>query len=50
MIKKLPYLPDILPSSSSAYNIYVEDFMVRDVFYIWDEDAHSVTNALDRRL
>ena len=35
MIKKLPYLPDILPSSSSAYNIYVEDFMVRDVFYIW---------------
>ena len=39
MIKKLPYLPDILPSSSSAYNIYVEDFMVRDVFYIWDEDA-----------
>ena len=34
MIKKLPYLPDILPSSSSAYNIYVEDFMVRDVFYL----------------
>ena len=35
MIKKLPYLPDILPSSSTAYNIYVEDFMLRDVFYIW---------------
>ena len=34
MIKKLPYLPDILPSSSSAYNIYVEDFMVRDVLYL----------------
>ena len=35
MIKRLPYLPGIFPSSSSAYNIYVEDFMVRDVFYIW---------------
>ena len=34
MIKKLPYQPDILPSSSSAYNIYVENFMVRDVFYL----------------
>merc|ERR1719211_110330 len=35
MIKKLPYLPDILPSSSSAYNLFVEDFMLRDVKYIW---------------
>ena len=35
MIKKLPYLPDILPSSSSAYNFFVEDFMMRDVKYIW---------------
>lgn len=35
MIKKLPYLPDILPSSSTAYNIYVEDFMVREIMYIW---------------
>ena len=35
MIKKLPYLPDILPSSSTAYNIFVEDFMVRDIKYIW---------------
>ena len=34
MIKRLPYLPGIFPSSSSAYNIYVEDFMVRDVFYL----------------
>lgn len=34
-IKKLPYLPDILTSTSSAYNIYVEDFMIRDVKYIW---------------
>lgn len=35
MIKKLPYLPDILPSSSKAYNVYVEDFMLRDVKFIW---------------
>jgi len=35
MIKKLPYLPDILPSSSNAYKVYVEDFMLREVKYIW---------------
>ncbi|KAG8225087.1 hypothetical protein J437_LFUL000066 [Ladona fulva] len=35
LIKKLPYLPDLLPSSSGMYNIYVEDFMVRGVKYIW---------------
>ncbi|KAL0129071.1 hypothetical protein PUN28_004037 [Cardiocondyla obscurior] len=35
LIKKLPYLPDLLPSSSGMYNIYVEDFMVHDVRYIW---------------
>jgi chloride channel 2 len=60
LIKKLPYLPDLLPSSSGMkgvggrrggkilisdfkpmslvtgmYNVYVEDFMVREVKYIW---------------
>jgi len=37
LIKKLPYLPDIVPSSSGAYNIYVEDFMlsISKVRYIW---------------
>ena len=35
LIKKLPYLPDILPSSSKAYNVYVEDFMLREIKYIW---------------
>ncbi|KAJ8679361.1 hypothetical protein QAD02_015148 [Eretmocerus hayati] len=39
LIKKLPYLPDLLPSGSGMYNIYVEDFMVRDVRYIW----HGIT-------
>ncbi|KAF7286626.1 chloride channel protein 2 isoform X2 [Rhynchophorus ferrugineus] len=35
LIKKLPFLPDLLPSSSGIYNIYVEDFMVREVKYIF---------------
>ncbi|XP_076032914.1 chloride channel protein 2 isoform X6 [Oratosquilla oratoria] len=39
-IKKLPYLPDILTATSGAYNIYVEDFMIRDVKYIWYGITH----------
>ncbi|XP_011503467.1 PREDICTED: chloride channel protein 2 [Ceratosolen solmsi marchali] len=39
LIKKLPYLPDLLPSGSGMYNIYVEDFMVCNVKYIW----HGIT-------
>lgn len=35
LIKKLPYMPDLLPSSSGMYSIYVNDFMVREVKYIW---------------
>lgn len=35
LIKKLPYLPDLLPSSSAMYSFFVEDFMVKDVRYIW---------------
>ncbi|XP_060533656.1 chloride channel protein 2 isoform X2 [Cylas formicarius] len=35
LIKRLPYLPDLLPSSSGMYNIYVEDFMIRDIKYIF---------------
>lgn len=36
LIKKLPYLPDLLPAGSgSVYNFIVEDFMLRDVKYIW---------------
>lgn len=35
-IKKLPYLPDIIATTSAdVYNIYVEDIMVRDVKCIW---------------
>jgi len=35
LIKKLPYLPDIIPSSTGAYNIFVESFMVKNIKYIW---------------
>ena len=34
-IKKLPYLPNIPSASSRAYDIFVQDFMVRDVKFIW---------------
>ncbi|KAL7637202.1 UNVERIFIED_CONTAM: hypothetical protein RMT77_011914 [Armadillidium vulgare] len=34
-MKKLPYLPSILSSSSTAYEIFVEDFMVRELEFIW---------------
>ncbi|KAK7084273.1 Chloride channel protein 2 [Halocaridina rubra] len=35
-IKKLPYLPDIIATTSAdVYNIYVEDIMVRDIKCIW---------------
>ncbi|XP_026317141.1 chloride channel protein 2 [Hyposmocoma kahamanoa] len=37
LIKKLPFLPDLLSSASRMYDICVEDFMVRDVKYIWDK-------------
>ena len=35
MIKKLSYLTYIIPSSSQAYNFFVEDFMVKKIKYIW---------------
>lgn len=41
LIKKLPYLPDLLPSASGMYNIYVEDFMHRDVKFIWQTISYQ---------
>ncbi|XP_031617076.1 chloride channel protein 2 isoform X2 [Contarinia nasturtii] len=41
LIKKLPYLPDLLPSASGMYNIFVEDFMVRDVKFIWQTISYQ---------
>jgi len=53
LIKKLPYLPDILPSSSSAYTIYVDDFMKHNVKYIWQKITYYQLNEqlmLSKRL
>lgn len=41
LIKKLPYLPDLLPSGSGMYNISVSDFMLRDVKYIWQNITYQ---------
>lgn len=41
LIKKLPYLPDLLPSASGMYNIFVEDFMVKDVKCIWQTISYQ---------
>lgn len=41
LIKKLPYLPDLLPSASGMYNIFVEDFMLRDVKCIWQSISYQ---------
>jgi hypothetical protein len=35
-LKKLPYLPSIIQSSSSAHRIFVQDFMQRDLLYVWE--------------
>ncbi|XP_050685568.1 chloride channel protein 2 isoform X2 [Leptidea sinapis] len=41
LIKKLPYLPDLLSSASRMYDICVEDFMVREVKYIWNRMTYQ---------
>lgn len=53
LIKKLPYLPDLLPSSSGMYNIYVEDFMLHDIKYIFNNMTYDQLKTLlkdNRRL
>jgi chloride channel 2 len=41
LIKNLPYLPNIIPSSSNAYNYFVESFMLKSVKYIWHGMTYS---------
>ncbi|KAJ8949182.1 hypothetical protein NQ318_021675 [Aromia moschata] len=38
---KLPYLPDLLPSTSAIYEVYVEDFMVKDVKFVYIGMSYS---------
>lgn len=49
LIKKLPYLPDLLPSSSGMYSIFVEHFMVRDVKYIWQNISYQELRTVLKR-
>lgn len=35
-LKKLPYLPPIIQSGSAAHRIFVQDFMQRDLLYVWE--------------
>lgn len=46
LIKKLPYLPDLIPSGSAMYNIYVENFMVREVKYIWPHISYQALKGI----
>nr|CAH7729648.1 unnamed protein product [Callosobruchus chinensis] len=46
LIKKLPYLPDLLPSSSGMYNVFVENFMMRDVKYIFHGMSYNQLKLL----
>lgn len=43
LMKKLPYLPDLLPSGRGAvYTYTVSDFMLREVKYIWQGISYQV--------
>ncbi|CAG2159629.1 unnamed protein product [Oppiella nova] len=45
-IKKLPFLPPILSTSSAAHHIHVEDIMVREVAYIWKDCTYGDLKGL----
>ena len=49
-IKKLPYLPDISTSDHTAFNIFVDDFMVKDAKYLSYTDSYysEIKNLLDK--
>ncbi|KAL7728339.1 hypothetical protein ACLKA6_007436 [Drosophila palustris] len=48
-IKKLPYLPDLLYTNSGTYKKCVEDFMVRDVKYIWQGISYQKLKEVLRK-
>jgi len=49
LIKKLPYLPDLLPSGSGMYNFTVDDFMLREVKYIWQGISYQALKDVLRQ-
>lgn len=46
ILKKLPYLPSILPSSSTGHRIFVEDFMERDLLFVWGKCTYRYIRHL----
>lgn len=46
LIKKLPYLPDLLYINSGFYDKFVEDFMLRDVKYMWQGISYQKLKQL----
>lgn len=50
-IKKLPFLPSIKSTSSTAHRIMVDDIMTRDIVYIWRRCSYKdLLNTLDTNL
>lgn len=46
ILKKLPYLPSILPSSSSVHKIFVEDFMQTELMFVWEKCTYRYLRHL----
>ena len=46
ILKKLPYLPSILPSSSTGHRIFVEEFMERDLLFVWGKCTYRYIRHL----
>lgn len=40
ILKNLPYLPPILPSTSSGHQIFVEDFMEKCLYFVWGKCSY----------
>lgn len=45
-LKKLPYLPDLLPSKRETHYVIVKDIMVKDVNFIWDGMTYCTLQTL----
>lgn len=46
LLKKLPYLPPILPSSSSVHRVFVEDFMNTNIRYVWPKMTYGYLRTM----
>ena len=46
ILKKLPYLPSILPSSSTGHRIFVRDFMEKNLQFVWGKCTYRYLRHL----